>query len=207
LNLDKTLSLRENADATKRASAPAACGEVDGVAAGTSGITASFSDYVYTYNGNSCPGTLRPHQGSGGANVQKPAILKVVNTQTSSTCSGTSCLLQIWYQVLDGNGAAIKVSGLDIEETVTDSETGNCAGELQVGGPWHTDSTGTMTGPDNWWWCCDTGCNAVYTFNQTFTVNGYTVQIVNGSYVGSHNVTTIQCNNGQGSCPSVVPTP
>ncbi|HKS95907.1 MAG TPA: hypothetical protein VJV74_07200, partial [Terriglobia bacterium] len=36
-------------------------GEVDGVAVGTSTITVRYSDYVYTYNGVSCNGSLTPH--------------------------------------------------------------------------------------------------------------------------------------------------
>jgi hypothetical protein len=106
------------------------------------------------------------------------------------------------------NANPINKAGMQIAESVTGSETGTCTGSLQDYGIWSTDGTGKMTGPDYWWWCCSPqGCNAIYTFNQSFTVNGYAVQIINGSYGGSHNVVTIQCNSGTGSCPAVIPTP
>ena len=189
--------------------ASASGGYVSGESPGTSTISGTYDGCVGWANQIVCEcGSFQPGTGSSTVNVvQVPAVLKVVNTQTSSYCSGTSCLLEVWYRVLDGSGVPIQIPGMRIAEAVSGTETGNCTGTLQDQGSWNTDSTGTMSGPDYWWWCCDSGCNATYSFNQTFTVDGYSVQVENGSYAGSHNVVTIQCSNGQGTCPSVVPTP
>jgi hypothetical protein len=145
---------------------------------------------------------------SSTCNVQVPSFVSLVKSKTTSTCSSQSCLREVWYQVLDANVNPIYLAGMQIAETVSGTHTGNCTGSLQDYGTWITDATGTMTGPDYcWWWCAPTGCNADYSFSQRFTVNGLSVQVLSGSYAGSHNVVTIHCNNGQGSCASIVPTP
>jgi hypothetical protein len=59
---------------------PADPGEVDGVAVGTSSITATYFDYVYSYNGVDCNGSLTGHQGSATATV-KPAITNLSPAQ------------------------------------------------------------------------------------------------------------------------------
>jgi hypothetical protein len=72
---------------------------------------------------------------------------------------------------------------------------------------WTTDSTGTLIGVDHIH-ICGTG-NCQITITQTFTVNGYPVQIMsaNGAITGSKNVITITLTNGQSSCPTIVITP
>lgn len=180
---------------------------------GTSTITASFTGATsYTYNcyrGCTCIEHDSARSGTHGTTGQKPAILKVISTTSSPYCSGTSCMVSLRYQVLDGSGAPIAISGMLIKETVTGTHTGNCTGSLADLSTWTTDSTGSMptNSPDSWWWCCSTGCGGSYNFTQTFTVDGFSVTILNGSITGSHNAVTVQCNNGQGTCPVVVPTP
>jgi hypothetical protein len=62
---------------------PADPGEVDGVAGGTSSITAAYSDYAYSYNGVDCNGSLTGHQGSSTANV----VWVTLSLRTSGTLS------------------------------------------------------------------------------------------------------------------------
>jgi hypothetical protein len=79
-------------------------GEVDGVAVGTSSITVRYSDYVYTYNGVSCNGSLTPHQGTAGVTVQVPA--RLVHHDYSPCAPGGVGPLQILT-----NGSVVDCSG------------------------------------------------------------------------------------------------
>jgi hypothetical protein len=64
---------------------PADPGEVDGVAGGTSSITATYFDYVYSYNGVDCNGSLTGHQGSSTATV---VALSISGPAAVPLCSG-----------------------------------------------------------------------------------------------------------------------
>jgi hypothetical protein len=82
-------------------------GEVDGVAVGTSTITVRYSDYVYTYNGVYCNGSLTPHLVYAtayvcGLSISSPSSNQVYNMggsnynqatvslNATSSCSGTA---------------------------------------------------------------------------------------------------------------------
>ena len=65
-------------------------GEVDGVAAGTSTITVRYSDYVYTYNGVTCNGSLSPHQVYAIAFVEPTLTCGSVTRGQTVTCSPSS---------------------------------------------------------------------------------------------------------------------
>jgi hypothetical protein len=153
------------------------------------------------------------HAGSNSkpANKQMPTFLKVVSTQQKTHCLDQECELDVWYQVLDYNGTPIHLAGQHIAEHV-DVSSIPCNVSLTDRGTWDTDSTGTMpsNNPDLNWACFypDVTGDCVVTGTQTFTVNGSSEQIINGPYVGSHNVITYQCTQGQSAgCPSIIPTP
>ncbi len=203
----------ETNGSTWASSDPSVCsiagpGTIDAVGPGSCTISASFESPGWTWDGGECFHGF-PIQKIGYSNdtVQKPFFVKVVKASTSSTCSGASCLMQLWYQVLDTNQVPIRTAGLKIVETTSMTSASTCTGNFDDAGKWQTDTTGTMTTPDNWWWCCLEGANCYFYFKQTFTVNGYPVLIINGAYNGSYNLATIQCSNGKSPCPTVVPQP
>jgi hypothetical protein len=131
--------------------------------------------------------------------VQKPAYVGVVSakTQTGSTRCGSSNFyaryLYIWYQVLDSSKAPIQAQGMSVAEvlnwTSSTCSTSNGCGQKPSAGSWTTDSTGTIGPlPDEIYNCSSTcmgGSNCTENWQQTFTVGGKPVGIVNGSVVGS----------------------
>lgn len=137
--------------------------------------------------------------------IQVPAFLKLVSAPTDNmVCLGLGCEMDRTYRVVDGNGAPIQKSGMSIKESVSRTG-GNCTGSINDAGSWTTDSTGTMTLPDTILFCCSTGSTCGITLNQTFTVNGAPVLLMpsGGLPTGTHNVITISCTKGTGSCPTV----
>jgi hypothetical protein len=135
-------------------------GLVHAVGGGSAQITAVYNGFTHqpTCQPPPChtPCQNYPQQvaSSTTCNVQVPYFVSLVKSKTTSTCSGQSCLREVWYQVLDANLNPIYLAGMQIAETVSGTHTGNCTGSLQDYGTWTTDATGTMTGPDYWWWCC-----------------------------------------------------
>jgi hypothetical protein len=194
---------------------PADPGEVDGVAGGTSSITATYSDYVYTYNGVYCNGSLSPHQGAAAANVQKPGFLYKTTQLTvpnGEQCapSQSSCTIERYYQVLDDNHYPINRSGMTIHESVSlDSGNTTCQNvTIRNSQSWTTDSSGTMTTQDGIFYCCNSGSNCFTTVRQHMDVNGYPVLIDDGVQTpGLTNSIRVICSNGQGSCPTITVLP
>lgn len=190
-------------------------GEVDGVAGGTSSITATYSDYVYSYNGVSCNGSLTPHQGAASANVQKPGFLYKTTQLTvpnGEQCapSQSSCTIERYYQVLDVNHSPINRSGMTIHESVSlDSGNTTCQNvTIRNSQSWTTDSSGTMTTQDGIFYCCNSGSNCFTTVRQHMDVNGYPVLIDDGVQTpGLTNSIKVICSNGQGSCPTITVLP
>jgi len=179
-------------------------GEVDGVAAGTSTITVRFSDYVYTYNGVYCNGSLSPHQGTAGVTVQEPAYVGVGNAVADTVqCGSTNYYarrLQVPYTVLDSNKSPISIAGMTVKEqlswTSSVCATSNDCGQEPSAGTWTTDGGGGFT--DTIYNCsptCENSGSCTEDWQQTFTVNTHSVGIVNGSTVGTLNCIATDCSN------------
>jgi len=189
-------------------------GYVTGVSVGSATIQFSSSSYFVSYTGQLCmPNPSCPQGGEtvqAPATVQKPSFLQVVNISPPDTtvCLGLSCETDIKYRVLDQNENPINSPGMTVAESVTVSSN-TCNVTIQDSATWSTDPTGTMTQPDILRTCCPQGATCGLTTNQTFTVNGYGVLILNNAKTtsGSHNVITTSCTNGQGSCAHVQITP
>lgn len=140
----------------------------------------------------------------------RPGYLQLLSNTPDVACQGLSCQADLLYRVLDYNGNPMLIPGMTINEVVT-ADTGTCHSMINQGLPWTTDSNGTMTRRDGVHICC-TGspliCKTIFT--QSFTVNGFFVFITDSSFpsnVGTHNLITVACNNGIGSCPIIVITP
>ena len=186
------------------------------VGANASGGVVNVTVTSQGYNGSGFMpmpnGGSRATSSSYPGNKQRPTFVKVVKTQQATACLDLECMLELWYQVLDTNQNPIQVAGQTMAENVVITSEVGCTTQITDAGKWQTDPTGTMPSndPDKIWTCfypTVTG-NCVITASQTFTVNAFPVQIINGQYVGSHNVITFTCNNGQqAGCPSVIPTP
>ena len=184
-------------------------GNATGVAVGSATITANFT-YVPTYTGQICmpypycPGTASPAP-QAPATVQKPGYLKVVSTSTDTTvCLGLGCEANIIYRVLDTNSQPMNIKGMTVKESMSGTTT--CSnGTIVDSGQWTTDSTGTLTAPDVIYFCCLQGANCRLSMDQTFTVNGQSVLVMgaDGVTVGTRNTITIDCTNGQASCPTL----
>src|SRR5216684_790076 len=143
------------------------------------------------------------------ATVQKPGFLQVISqTPDNTVCLGLSCASILKYKVLDVNGAPMNIAGMTIAESVG-SFSGTCpVGDVSDSSTWPTDSTGTMIGTDEVFACCY-GATCGISWNQTFTVNGFPVIIMNqaGTLTGSHNAISVSCTNGNGSCSNITITP
>jgi hypothetical protein len=175
---------------------------------GSATISAKMTAYTYYFDGKTCATHTVNAGTSSLCNVRIPYMLQGGNPATQTVCSGKSCQLAITYQVLDVNGIAIHVQGMSVAEASGFASGSVCTGNYNDAGKWTTDSTGTMTSPDYWWWCCTNG-TCSFEFTQTFTVSGYDIPVIKyNGYTGSHNIVTIQCSSTNVStCPAVVPTP
>jgi hypothetical protein len=174
-----------------------------GVSVGST-TSSSWANLREGSNGLYCP--RQRFAPSGGANVQKPGYLKVVNTSTDTTvCMGLGCEADIRYRVLDTNRQPMNISGMTIKESISGTTT--CSnGTIVDSGQWTTDSTGTLTAPDVIYFCCLQGANCRLSMDQTFTVNGQSVLVIgaDGQTTGIKNTITINCTNGQASCPGIL---
>lgn len=157
----------------------------------------------------SCPLGYGYPGASGTGTVQVPSFLKVVSiTHDNTVCLGLGCAADIQYRVVDQNGNPISLAGMTIKESLSGTTT--CSnGTIEDFGQWTTDSTGTLTSPDEIFFCCLTGSNCGLSLNQSFTVNGQPVLVMgqNGVTTGTKNAITISCTNGKPTCPNIVITP
>ena len=98
----------------------------------------------------------------------------------------------------------MNIKGMTVKESMSGTTT--CSnGTIVDSGQWTTDSTGTLTAPDVIYFCCLQGANCRLSMDQTFTVNGQSVLVMgaDGVTVGTRNTITIDCTNGQASCPTL----
>jgi len=176
------------------------------------GYTSSFtSGLLASQGGRICP--LRSHSPSGTARVRKPGFLQVVATSDPNymVCLSSGCEIDVWYRVLDVNGASLNMAGMKVLETVTLAGGNTCSySTFDDLGQWTTSPTGNLTTSDNILFCpstSDQGC--VESLNQTFTVNGYPVLLMSqdGGTTGTKNAITITSANGITSCPRIAITP
>jgi len=156
-----------------------------------------------------CPLLLRVP--SGGVNVQKPGFLQIATTPTNdhNVCLGNGCAEDILYQVLDVNGKLIQGGGMTVKESVS-TPTGTCSVQtINDSDQWTTTPNGTLDADDEVSVCPGTQGTCSVSWNQTFTVNGYSVLLMNqqGTSSGTHNAITVNISNGIASCPTVVITP
>jgi len=175
-----------------------------GVGSTTSQTNGTF---VTEINQTHCP--IVSASPSGGDNVQKPYFLKVVSVTTDTTvCLNNGCETHVKYRVVDVNGTPINIPGMTVAETVT-VVSNTCNTVIQDAATWSTDPTGTMTQPDIIRYCCGPGESCRTVTNQTFTVNGTPVYLLNADGItsGSHNVITNTCDNQHGNCAIPVITP
>jgi hypothetical protein len=190
-----------------------AFGDVSGLAGGSTTISASYSDYTYSYDGQSgCSGTLKPGSAGGTCKVQSPAYLQINFSQCQSYCTHSQSH-GISYSVLDQNKLAIQKAGMTITESIyninNDPQYGGCGGTISDSSSWPTGSLGQMVTADGISHCCATGVTCSDYFDQKFTVNGHPVSILSqdGRTSGSHNHITWTCLSGTGNCAVVTITP
>jgi hypothetical protein len=187
-------------------------GNVTGHSGGTTTITGQFSDYAYVWNQMMwyCSSSLLQGQASASACGQVPTFVLI----GSNPCPGHTCPSgynnvperQILYQVLDVNGYAIQAANMLAAETLFNI-AGTCSGSPTASSA-YTSAYGTFY--DHVWLCCQSGSNCGKSWNQSFTVNNYTVLVTTGligGLTGGKNAISTSCTNGVGSCPVVTPTP
>jgi hypothetical protein len=183
-------------------------GLVTGVAGGSSQITASISlvaPGVKAFGCGGCPGQQDMEAGAA-ANGVNPAYVGVVSpkTQTGSIRCGSSTFyaryLQVYYQVLDLSKSPIQQQDMTVAEhlswTSSTCSTSNGCGQEPSPATWTTDNTGTITQPDTVYNCSSTcigGGSCTENWQQTFTVGGKSVGIVNGSVTGTLNCVSTGC--------------
>ncbi len=183
-------------------------GAVTGVSVGQANIIATYLGAgVYTgqmCGGNGCPSASPAPRAP--ATVQKPGYVKVVSAPTDPTvCLGLGCEVDITYRVLDTNRQPMNIAGMTVTESMSGTTT--CSnGTIVDSGQWTTDSTGTLTAPDVIYFCCLQGANCRLSMDQYFTVNGQSVLVMgaDGLTTGIKNTITINCTNGQASCPGIL---
>lgn len=134
-----------------------------------------------------------------------PAYVGVKSTSTGSTQCGSSSFyaryLKVTYQVLDTTRSPIPISGMTVQEslswTSSTCTTSDGCGQKPTAGTWTTDSTGTITQPDSIYNCsstCVQGGSCSEDWQQTFSVDGQSVGIVNGSTTGTVNCIATSCS-------------
>jgi hypothetical protein len=211
-----TWSSGDTAVATVDGSNP---GRIEGIGAGSTIISASYSDcgaYYPPLSGqysSTCGQIKYSNPSSGGeVAVQKPQFVKVIYSQCGAhTCpSGYNNTLEnyIPYQVLDVNQNPIPIAGLTVQEYFSNISS-SCYLNGQPVEPTPSNTTTDSTGSfaDHVWLCCQLSWSCGVSFNQTFTINGYPVVILANGLTGTHNVIQTMCSNGQGTCPHDYPSP
>jgi len=154
--------------------------------------------------GGSCEcGSWVPASGSAACAVQVPAYVGVKSAQAGSQpCAGggTGRYLQVYYQVLDSSKTPIKQQGKSVAEELSwassTCSTSNACGQKPSPATWTTDSTGTITQPETIINCsstCTHGGSCTENWQQTFTVGGKSVGIVNSSVTGTLNCVATSC--------------
>lgn len=186
-------------------------GLVTGVGPGSTTISVSYTDNTYRFTINlGCILTVVAHASSSKCNVQIPGWLKVIlgsYTNDSFPCgSGTVCRRLIRYQVLDNtpNKLPIPVPFMKIQEYNSSPKNDSCKTGSPISGSWLTDATGSMPAdnPDGLATCPANppGCPCTEEWYQSFTVAGYSVQIIDHlGGTGSKNDVFVTC----GVCPAV----
>ena len=192
-------------------------GLVTASSGGSTTITASTVGVKYGYNSyKGCYASGFPLQGSGTMLGQVPTYFVVTgNVTLTDACSingvaGTRYHRKLTYQVQDQEKPThkpIAVSGMAVAEHLCNQADGCQLGGL-VPGFWQTNSTGTITPPDDVFMCsaaprCPT---CVETWNQGFSVSNnkgqqWSPMVVNGSAQGAGNDISIKCSQ----YPSVIP--
>jgi len=181
-------------------------GLVTAVGGGSTNIAASYPGTPCVRKLVGCACTQVPAAGQAPANVQVPTYVSVKGTPATGpfTCSGgfNTRYLQTYYQVLDSSKAPIQSSGMSVQEqlswTSSTCATSDGCGQKPTASTWTTDSTGTITQPDTILNCsstCTHGGSCSEDWQQTFSVNGYPVGIVNGSTTGSVNCIATSCTS------------
>jgi hypothetical protein len=189
-------------------------GSFTGVSPGT--FNASAMANLIDATSKDCPGGSHatcPNLDFGPASapgtVQKPGYLQVVSSSNDTTvCLSMGCATYIRYRVLDTVRNPMNIPGMTIAESYSVNNSTTCSGNFQDSGVWTTDSTGTLTQPDEIYWCCSgqANYNCRLSLNQYFTVNGQPVLIrsADGNTNGIKNTITVNCTNGQASCPGIL---
>jgi len=82
----------------------------------------------------------------------------------------------------------MNISGMAVAESASVNNNTTCTGGLADSDNWTTDSTGTMTQPDQIYWCCSGQAhqNCRISWNQYFTVNGQSVLIRSARQLRRH---------------------
>jgi len=207
-----TWSSGDTAVATVDGSSP---GRIEGIGAGSTIISASYSDcgaYYPPFSGQyscTCEQIKYSNPSSGGeVAVQKPQFVKVIYSQCGThTCpSGYNNTQEnyIPYQVLDVDQNPIPIAGLEVNETLFNASS-SCPIPVPGGSGAKTDATGSFA--DRVWLCCQQSWSCGASWDQSFTVNSYPVLVLANGLTGSKNHIQTACQNGQGTCPNVYPVP
>jgi hypothetical protein len=196
--------------------ATVAGGLVTGAAGGSSQITASRSlvaDGEKALGCGGCPGQQLMTAGAGG-NVKTVGYVSMYsNTASTQTCTDslghtrTMPSRVVYYQVMDTSSppAPIKAAGISVAETISFSSSSPCkpsdgCGQKPTAGSWTTDSSGIINQPGDVVVNCSATCveggECAEVWEQTFTVEGKSVQIINGTTTGARNCWSADCKNG-----------
>ena len=197
-------------------------GLLNGVAVGSSTITASRSltaQGVHLVGCGGCPG-LQPMSGQATANAKTAGYVSMYsNTPGTYPCTDslghkrTMPSRVIYYQVMDTSSppAPIQQQGIKVAETISFSSSSPCkpsdgCGQRPTATSWTTDPNGIINSPGDIVVNCSATCveggECTEVWEQTFTVNGKSVQIINGTTTGARNCWSADCNSGPGGTTS-----
>ena len=179
----------------------------DAIAGGTANVMGSFTDCTQfdTNPDFDCPCISDQNKSASGVGaVQAPEYVGVGNALADTVQCGTTNYfarrLTVPYTVLDSNKAAIARAGMSVQEhlswTSSACATSNGCGQQPSAATWTTNSSGGFT--DTIYNCsatCENSGSCSEDWQQTFTVNGGSVGIVNGSTVGTVNCVATDCSS------------
>ncbi len=171
---------------------------------GTTSIITSYQAYKYVYANHICNSSPCSGGGIFSFTGQVPAYVYaatvISDTFACLNSSFTPYRLRVYYQVLDTNKSPIKMSGITVAEQLTwqstTCQTSNGCGQEPTPASWTTDNTGTITIPDTIQNCsttCENGSSCDEDWQQTYTINGKSVQIYNGTQAGNVDCITTSC--------------
>jgi hypothetical protein len=134
-------------------------GTVEGIAAGSATIAASYAGFIYYWNGYSCATYSVTMTGSSSVTVQSPyaAVVVGTNIQGAAACpsgeAGWSRTVKL--QLQDQDGYAINVAGINMADNIQVGSRNDLGVRSTRTANTNTDSLGTWT---DTYFVCSTAC-------------------------------------------------